>query len=236
MEQEMAVHALNRCRVYAFLEQFYNGVPTENFVEKLFNEGFIKNLEDLTKLAGGELREGAELLEYFIKLSSSKNLAQLTEELAVEYTRLFRGLKPRYSPPPPYESIYRGEDRVMGESTLSVMRSYLDAGVALDKEYGGPPDYIGTELKFMALTSYREAENWREGAAESIEEAKRLLKVQERFLKEHMHNWIPKFCDVMLEEAESDFYRAVAKFTRGFIGVEREQLERQKKLGGIQEV
>ena len=219
--QQLYQLARNRSRVYAFLAQFYNGVPEEEFVGRLLKEEFMENLKKLSSMARGDLREGAEIIELFLRLNSGRKLEELTEELAVEFTRLFRGLKPKYGPPPPYESVYMKEGRVMGAATLRVIETYLEAGLALTEEYGGPPDYIGTELKFMALASYREAESWENG---DEREAKRLLRVQHSFIKEHMLQWIPRFCDTMLEEAESDFYRGVAKLTRGFLELDERQL------------
>lgn len=214
--------ALKRSTIYAFLSSFYNAVPREEFVAKMLSESFQKELGELAKLADGELREGAELLEQFLRLNRERELEKLTEELAVEFTRLFRGIKKGYSPPPPYESVYLGEGRVMGVATQKVMNHYLKAGFALNEEYGGPPDYIGTELKFLALASYREAESWKKG---DKREALRLLKVQKTFLEEHVLAWVPKFCDVMLKEADTDFYRGVAKLTRGYLSQDVEQLK-----------
>ncbi len=224
--------ALRRSTIYAFLSSFYNSVPKEEFVAKMLSEGFQKELRALAQLAGGELREGAELLEQFLKLNRERELEKLTEELAVEFTRLFRGIKKGYSPPPPYESVYLGEDRVMGEATQKVMSKYLKAGFALNEEYGGPPDYIGTELKFLALASYREAESWRKG---DRKEALRLLEVQKSFLEEHILAWVPRFCDVVLQEAESDFYRGVAKLTRGYLSLDAEQLKEVLELAEKEE-
>lgn len=214
--------ALRRSTVYTFLSSFYNAVPKEEFVAKLMSESFMMELMELSKLADGEIKEGTLLLDQFITLNRDKDLEKLTDELAVEFTRLFRGIKEGYSPPPPYESVYLGEGRVMGLATQRVMRLYLRAGLALMEEYGGPPDYIGTELKFLALTSYREAESWKKN---DREEAIRLLRVQKSFLEEHVLAWIPKFCDVVLKEAESDFYRGVAKLTRGYLRLDAEQVK-----------
>lgn len=221
--------ALKRSIIYAFLSRFYNGVPTEEFVGRLLSEGFQKELGAIAELADGELREGVELLEQFLKLNRGRDIEKLTEELAVEFTRLFRGIKKGYSPPPPYESVYMGEGRVMGEATQKVASLYLKAGFALNEEYGGPPDYIGTELKFLSLASYREAESWKKG---DRKEALRLLEVQRSFLEEHALAWIPKFCDVMLQEAENDFYRGVAKLTRGYLNLDAVQLKEILKLVG----
>ncbi len=224
--------AVRRSTIYAFLSRFYNGVPTEDFVARMLTEGFQKELKALAQLAEGELREGAELLEQFLRLNRERELEKLTEELAVEFTRLFRGIKKGYSPPPPYESVYLGEGRVMGVATQRVMSKYLKAGFALNEEYGGPPDYIGTELKFLALASYREAESWRKG---DRKEALRLLRVQKSFLEEHILAWVPRFCDVMLQEAESDFYRGVAKLTRGYVNLDAEQLKEVLELAEKEE-
>jgi TorA maturation chaperone TorD len=214
--------ALNRSGVYAFLSQFYNTVPREEFVNRLRSEDFLEKLREVSQLADGELSQGVRLLEQFLQTNSSRDNEQLTTELAVEFTRLFRGIKPEYGPPPPYESVYRDEGRVVGACTEEVLGTYLKAGLALGEEYGGPPDYIGTELKFLSLAAYREAENWEKDRLEAV----RLLRLEEEFIREHALAWIPKFCQVVLKEAQSEFYRDIAKITRGFLRLDASQLRK----------
>jgi TorA maturation chaperone TorD len=83
--------------------------------------------------------------------------ASLAERLSQEYTRLFRGISAGLGPPPPYESLYRG-DRLMGQFAEAVRRHYSAAGFGDLVPPTTLPDHLGTELQFLAMLSLREAE------------------------------------------------------------------------------
>ena len=204
--------AEKRSKTYWFLGKIYSTVP---------DIGFIVELRE--KLPE-KIDESDELLEVmrFIRDSIDGNPEELSKALSVEFTRLFRGIKKDYGPPPPYESVYRGEGRVMGETTLSVLRFYSEAGIGIIDESEGPQDYIGVEMKFMSLLCYKEMESWKN---RKIEDGMRYLKLEKKFLEEHILKWVPDFCRRIEVEAREDFYAAVARLTEKFIRVDAENLE-----------
>jgi TorA maturation chaperone TorD len=91
---------------------------------------------------------------------------------------------------------------------------YAEAGVGLPEEMKDQPDFIGFELDFMRHLTEKEAQAW---ADDDREEALGILERQRAFLKEHITRWIPRFCDVMAQEARLDFYRGIACMTKGFV-------------------
>ncbi len=201
-----------RSRTYWFLSTLYLVRPDAGFLEDL-------------KLKLSEFSEQSDELVELVELireSLEGEPRELSQRLAVEFTRLFRGIKKGYSPPPPYESVYRGEGRVMGEATLAVMKFYSEAGFGIIDEDEGPQDYIGVELKFMSLLCYREMESWKNGR---IGEGRRYLELEKRFLDEHILRWVPEFCRRVEAEAREEFYAAVARLTEEFIRVDAENLE-----------
>ena len=200
-----------RSRVYWLLSTFYLKKPDREFLREL--------KQKLPENVGDEFTEAIEL----IKKSLDDDLDELAERLAIEFTRLFRGIKKGYSPPPPYESVYRGENRVMGEATLAVMKFYNEAGFGIIEEEEGPQDYIGVELKFMSLLCYREMRAWEE---RNVEKARKYMELERRFLREHILQWIPTFCQVVEAEAKEQFYVGVAKLTRRFVEIDAENLEK----------
>ena len=44
------------------------------------------------------------------------------------------------------------------------------------------------------------------------------------FLDEHITEWVPRFCEVMVQEARLDFFRGIARMTRGFVLAETEKV------------
>jgi len=107
----------------------------------------------------GQLRSALDTLEPGLFASEVEKiesyLRDLGEplELAVEYTRLFRG--PVKAEAYPYESMYI-DGEIMGASTLDVLRRYEEAGIAVSDDFRDLPDHIAAELEFMHYLSARE--------------------------------------------------------------------------------
>jgi TorA maturation chaperone TorD len=214
---EWAGLAASRSRVYGFLGAVYNRLPDEGFAESLSGSdlaGFLSSLagtEDLPE----SMREGLGLIEGFVRDSEAKPVDELQTELAVERTRLLRGLKPGYGPPPAYESVWLGSDQQpVVQASVAVRQAYAESGVDLPEEVRDQPDFIGLELDFMRHLTEKEAQAWsggdREGALKALEK-------ERAFLEEHIARWIPRFSEVMVEEARLDFYRGIARMTKGFV-------------------
>jgi TorA maturation chaperone TorD len=205
-----------RSKIYGFLSSVYIQSPSHNFVEKLLGEEVSSFLSTLLLGIGlpQAMEEGLEDIRRFIKISNAQAVEDVHQSLCVEHTRLFRGVMPGYGPPPPYESVYREEGVLMGKSTVEVQRKYGEACVCMPAEYNEPPDYIGLELDFMRFLTEGETESWRNGARDN---ALAYLNTERDFLSEHIMKWIPGFCDKVVEIAELDFYRGIARMTKGFI-------------------
>lgn len=139
--------------------------------------------------------------------------------LAPEYHRLFVG--PGHLPAPPYESVYREGGTLMGETTLDVQRTYLEAGYTLDPSCRELPDHVAAELTFMALLCKEEAQAW---AAGNTTAALSWIGRQETFLRDHLFRWLPAFCDRLMVSTESQFYRSLAVALREFLALEAERL------------
>jgi putative dimethyl sulfoxide reductase chaperone len=150
--------------------------------------------------------------------------ASLAERLSVEYTRLFRGISAGLGPPPPYESLYRG-DRLMGQFAEAVRRHYSAAGFGDLVPPTTLPDHLGTELQFLALLSLREAEAEAEGAA-AVNKAQALAERQIEFLDEHLLVWLPGYAERLDREAREPFYPAAGRLALRFALDVRSELAR----------
>jgi len=203
----------------------YLRIPDLNFVEKMTDENLSARLAALACPTDipNDMSDGSKIIEGFIKVSKNKSPEKICSDLSVEYTRLFRGVKRSYGPPPPYESVYVEKGLVMGESTAEVKKKYTEAGVALANNLKGePPDHIGLELDFMRHLCGEEADAWGGGKKDM---ALKHLDMENAFLREHLVKWIPKFCDIIVKETKLDFYRGLARLTKGFIKYDMEQLD-----------
>jgi len=125
-----------------------------------------------------------------------------------EFNRLFVG--PGRLPAPPYESVWRSEDRLLMQAAAEGVRSvYLEYGV--QNTYPEPEDHLALELEFYALLQYRVLNG---------EAPHRHLAAQQRFWTEHLSTWVPAFCQAVEESTSSPFYRNLAVASRRILGAE----------------
>ncbi|MFQ6082704.1 MAG: molecular chaperone [Candidatus Aminicenantia bacterium] len=213
---ELCEMAQQRSNVYGLLAVIYGQEPTEEFLREMKKIGLVKGLLDL----------GFQFEEDFLKKPEN----ELALELAVEFARLFLGPDKHISP---YESVYHkreGEQGLLwGEVTVEVKKMIEASGLQFKKDYGGIPDHIGIELEFMSKLIRKEKQAWKK---KDVATAIKLLKIEKRFIDEHLSMWVPLFCEKIIGEAKLNFYREMAKLTKEFIlseGKEITQLIRNFK-------
>jgi TorA maturation chaperone TorD len=173
----------------------------------LFHEEHL--LDNLT-MNLRQISPGAEIFS----VSMEKSIQTYSEEeLSVEYARLFLG--PFETKAPPYGSLYLDGDRkVMGDSTLEVIRFYEAAGLSRNKDCMDLPDHIAVELEFMSYLIYKEAEALEKS---DFVTALDMIKKQERFLDQFLGRWIIEFCDKIKASTDNGFYLALADCASLFV-------------------
>lgn len=97
-----ARHAEDRSKIYMLLSTFYMQVPSENVIRMLKTNEFIQTLRIAALEGNGQMTEALKILEIFINSIRDIPESEVAENLAVDFTRLFRGIKKGYGPPPPY--------------------------------------------------------------------------------------------------------------------------------------
>ncbi len=207
-----------KSNIYRFLSNIYIHLPDSNFPDVL-NEQILPFLLSTKSFARKEkwpkgINDGINLIEKYVESIGGRDGREVTESLAVEFTRLFRGIKPGYGPPPPYESVYKKE-HVMSEATSEVLEKYRKSGLAVAKELEGElPDHISFELYFLSYLCDKEAESLR---TNNENRAFEYRAQKNEFLQEHVIKWVPSFCERILKESENDFYKGAAKLTKEFV-------------------
>ena len=210
--QEFLETAKARANIYGLLAAVFRAEPTVALVQEIMSPAFSGVLSNLGHSLSDSFRE-----------DSARDLAA---DLALEYTRLFIGPGPRISP---HGSLHvdlgnASENMLWSRQTVAVKRFIEATGLHYDEEFSGMPDHISAEFEFMAKLAQREAASWAEG---DEEDACWCRETQEKFLKEHIQSWVPRFCDKLVALAEKPFYRQIAEVTKVFLGFEREEFERQ---------
>ncbi len=100
---------------------------------------------------------------------------------------------------PPFESLH-----VEGTDIAdSVLEFYFGTGLTFHEEYEAQPDHISLEFLFMSYL---------------IDIGNREL--QQKFLEGHITNWVPYYCEQLMKEAKTLFYREIAEITKDFIDYE----------------
>lgn len=198
--------AEQRSNVYKFLMLVYIQVPTDKFIELIRNSELIDVIEGL----------GLTLDEKF----RLKNKDELLEELELEYNRLF--LNPGKHIPL-NESVWRDKEKLLcGESTLKVKRFIESSGLRFNDNWTGIPDSLGAELEFMQKLSQGERDAWKKNDKKT---ALRCLESEREFIDKHLSQWVKPFCDKVIEEAQTSFYKQMAKLTLEFIEFDRKQID-----------
>lgn len=142
-------------------------------------------------------------------------------DLHWDYTRLFIG--PYELPAPPWESAYLNKERLLfQEETLKVRQFYLKYSF-LPVEFGHEADdHLGLELDFMFRLNELALEAMGE---ERSTELLQLLNDQKLFLEEHLLKWVPELSEKVIEHANTDYYRGMAKILKGFLVLDQIALQ-----------
>ncbi|MDH4232039.1 MAG: molecular chaperone TorD family protein [Nitrospirota bacterium] len=152
------------------------------------------------------------LADFFIAAPDENMLRSLkedfeleSEETADEIRRDFDRLFPYPEGKiPPIESFFLTLENTATAQEVSAY--YAGAGLAIEDEFELIPDHLYLELLFMSY----------------LIETNR-FDLQKKFLDEHLMNWVPYYCDELIRQAKTVFYREIAEITRDFLISESEE-------------
>lgn len=207
--QDRAALAEDRSRFFWWLSEWFLHPPTRDMLAGLAMETELDPADVLDE-AWLELRRAA---------GDPATLDR--DELGAEYTRLLGGILEGMGPPPPYESVWRG-DQLLGDTTLAVINAYAKAGFADIAPEAGPQDHIAVELKFLALCALREAGAWRAGDAKAAQQ--RLIQ-QRAFIEQHLGVWARHWADEIARQARLPLYAALAALLKAGLDQTIHELE-----------
>lgn len=182
-------------------------------------------------LKGDEDIERSELYRFFAGLfmqePSDEIIMQAKDMFQLEFDDTFQEIRNDYnhlfSIPDghliPCESFYKypvvEKGRLWGVVAEDVESFYSSTGLMIDEETNLMPDHISVEFLFMSYL----IDN-------------RLKGLQKRFLKEHIGLWVPGYCDMLKDHANTGFYKEVADVLKDFILFEIEEFESGEYIEG----
>ncbi|MBM2827898.1 MAG: cytoplasmic chaperone TorD family protein [Actinobacteria bacterium] len=172
----------------------------------LIEEGVLENLHGLLEEVCPEAAACCEGMARALSQASE-------EELAVAHAKLFVG--PFALRAPPYGSLYlESQNRLMGDTTMEVLKMYQRAGLALSGDFKDAPDHIAAELEFMYFLVAKEVHALRQG---DRNDAFKYLEMQHEFHEKYLHPWMEPFVEMIRTGSEHEFYRLLAKSLSTFI-------------------
>lgn len=145
------------------------------------------------------------------------------QALRADFTSLF------HLSAPPYEAALLDESgHLNARATDRVTDFYRACGYRPVRRAGLVGlDHLSAELEFMAHLAEGERDAWRAGDPRRAGE---MLGLAARFLDEHLLRWMPVFTAAVEEEAETELYRALARWTREFALADRTHIEKTRKI------
>lgn len=193
-------------RIYRALGELFLQPPTEEQVTT-----FAEWAEAWLAEAAGTLPPA---IESPLEMMGATNASDI-EELQTAFPKLFRGVSQRESPDPPYESLYR-DGTLYGDSTTAVREAYRQAGLDVSEDGSEePPDHLGIELQFLGELRAMEGDD-----------DPRVVEYEQRFIDEHIGEWIDGFHAAVSKADPPGFYAAAMDLTRAMLEIEQERLER----------
>jgi len=191
--------------LFAFLASIFNTPPGITLVQQLralsaqgFTSLFDQGNNEDPSLAG--ITE----IEEYLEVSATVPEEQLVTELAVDWTRLFRGTRTGYGPPPPYESLYI-DNNDNGVTILeSLAYTYQEYNAEILQTYHDRVDYIGVEFDFLRFLYELEDESFESDPEEQLS---KYSDVASKYFQDHPLKWVGRFCDEAIKYAQTGFFR-----------------------------
>lgn len=205
---EMEGYAL----LFGLMGKVFYTYPDFAWVNDLVAEGTFEEIPEIG--SNHDMRSGQDLVLKWCSVHRGGLSKDAFEALQVDYVRLFIGGNGSVLAPP-WESVYvNSVPTLFQQSTMDVRNWYKRYDLVVENLNHEPDDHVGLEFSFVShLCSI--ASN----SADSSDEA-RLSKTMEDlsgFASEHVFSWVPRWCDLVMEQAKTDFFRGIALLSKGIV-------------------
>ena len=210
MTTELMQAAQRQSDAYRLLAACFSQPDREMFVEENLCANLAGLMQELSLPTVGEACR-----------RMAQSLAENSqEELLVEYSGLFLG--PFGAPAHPYGSVYLEQERkLMGDSTMEVLKLYAQSGVTYEGDE--PPYHIAIELEFMSFLEGKIAQAISESNQADLAD---FSAIRSRFFNRLLASWAPILGNILKEQATLAFYRDLGECLLGFISAEQQRLQK----------
>lgn len=181
------------------------------------NEERLNAARDAARYLGRTYRQASGLAFYESWHALVREVGALgplqISDIQKAYCSLFVGSSAR-SPVPLHESPYL-DPRGMapGKVLVQVEAQYTAAGLRSSPSVE-TPDHVATEMEFVSFLCGQETEAWRAGL---LPKAKEVLARQDRFLSQHLCQWLPQQAAIVSARDGPGFYAKVTQAAHALV-------------------
>lgn len=202
-------------------EDFLSNEKARGSSYRLLSESYLLPdeglVETLAGLAGSLENVCPEAARHVPRIEDKIDI----ETLKIDHSKLFVG--PYKLLAPPYGSIYlEGEGTLMGNSTMDVRNMYREAGLDVSEDHKDAPDHISAELEFMYFLIFKCVESVEKSGLDGVTDH---LNRQMGFLENHLGAWVSEFAERVADNAETEFYKNLARCIKIFVEKDLEKLK-----------
>lgn len=206
-----------RIFVYDLLRRTYLEEPSVGYIKLITQPGLIEGFPYTNE--SPKIARGVHQLAAYLQQNDMAD-PHVMDRLHWDYTRMFIG--PYSLPAPPWESSYKSEHKqLFQEVTLRVRQAYLKYGLLPQHFQQEADDHIGLELDFMYRLAVLTVEKPDQGGQNDIAA---LLADSRAFLTGHLLQWTPQLVSDILDNAETEYYKGMARILSGFLELDVELL------------
>ncbi len=235
-KQELCAVMRQRASLYRFLSSIYTLEVDEKLLRRMKRMSFPEEPGD------ADLRDGYAMLEEYlagvhfedekvaeednsanadsalaVRAEKSGNIAEKVTELEVEYARIFLAAGVAQGTAAfPYESVYTSKRHLVNQEACDDLTALYAAKGLKPREdmYRIPDDHAGLEFEYMARLCDAAKKACEADDEPAFDES---MREQKSFFEHHLRRWVPLFGGDISKHAQTLFYEAVGRITRGFM-------------------
>lgn len=192
---------------YDVLRRFFIEEPSKEYLKPFTYQNMI-NLFPFQEESQG-IQEGIQDIKNYLSSYDPVNKKSDYEDLHWDYTKMFIG--PFDIKVKPYESLYVSNDGLLFQGTTMEIRNLYKQFDFQSADHMEAEDHIGLELDFMFHLTQLCIESCNQDNPNALPEIYYLLNQQKEFIDKHLSKFVDKLTKEMVEHADTDFYKGLAK-------------------------
>ncbi|MFQ5957083.1 MAG: molecular chaperone TorD family protein [Candidatus Brocadiales bacterium] len=218
MEKQLirAEELLARTTIYSHLAAGF-AYPAEGYLKELQSGEVVAGLKKAASFFSEE-KELAAAVDNFCK-AVEKEMPSLTlGDLEGEYNRIFSmGLICPHN-----ETEYNSSHVFMKGTDMADIAGFYNAfGFEMSDKEKALADFIGTELEFMHVVTFKEHHALEKGEEEHAEICR---EAEGKFLKGHLGTWVNAFSKVLSATTHLEYFRMLGKLLDEFVAFDGRHL------------